>query len=157
MKYYYKLFTIIITTLVAANWGLFAQNIDAYSEIQSELGFLFENLDKSRVPTGFLLENAIDHTDLSLYDGQLSDNNYVDLPTFECILKTLKSSSVRNTSISSLDVNNTIRNMIENSEDVVALCMFSICCHAREWKDLSGWAYITPTALLWKNLLAAST
>ena len=119
MKHFYKLLTIFVTIIVSANSRLYAQNIEAYSEIRSELDHLFENLDKNRIPTGFLLENAIDHTDLSLYDGQLSDNNYVDLPTFECILKTLKSSSVRNTSISSLDVNNTIHNMIENSEDDV--------------------------------------
>ena len=90
MKHFYKLLTIFVTIIVSANSRLYAQNIEAYNEIRSELDHLFENLDKNRIPTGFLLENAIDHTDLTLYDGQLSDNNYVDLPTFECLLKTLK-------------------------------------------------------------------
>ena len=120
MKHLYKLLTIFVTIIVSANSRLYAQNIEAYSEIRSELDHLFENLDKNRIPTGYLLENAIDYIDLTPYSGQLSDTNYVDLPIFESILKTLQSSSVRsNTSLSGVDINGTIHNMLEDNEDEV--------------------------------------
>ena len=63
--------------------------------VRSSLDNMFENLDKSNVPTGLLLDYAIDLVDLSKYSGkELSDSNLVNYQTFKDILGSIRSSSV---------------------------------------------------------------
>ncbi len=57
---------------------------------------MFQPLEKDRVPTGFLLDYAIDLVDFTQYDGTtLTDSNYVSLTTYEDILHSLHSASER--------------------------------------------------------------
>ena len=56
---------------------------------------MFANLDKDRIPTGLLLDYAIDTIDLSDYDGSnLTDSTYVDRVILGDILNILNSASV---------------------------------------------------------------
>lgn len=61
-------------------------NISAQSSTnvnaRSQLDNMFEDLDKNRIPTGFLLDYAIDLLDIEPYNGLgLTNQNYV----FNCI------------------------------------------------------------------------
>ena len=56
---------------------------------------MFENLDKTKVPTGLLLDYAVDMVDLSYYDGtELTDENYVDNILLDDILRSIRSAAV---------------------------------------------------------------
>lgn len=81
---------IIIITNVSAQ-----TSVSSLSSIRSELNAMFANLDKDRIPTGLLLDYAIDTIDLSDYDGSnLTDSTYVDRVILGDILNTLNSASV---------------------------------------------------------------
>ena len=75
---------------------------NAYSQssykMRERLDYMFQPLEKDRVPTGFLLDYAIDLVDLTQYDGTtLTDSNYVSLTTYEDILHSLHSACVQTT------------------------------------------------------------
>lgn len=60
--------------------------------MRERLDYMFQTLEKDRVPTGFLLDYAIDLVDIAQYDGTtLTDSNYVSLYTYEDILHSLHS------------------------------------------------------------------
>lgn len=115
MKNILSYFSLLLALMLTSN--TFAQNIGYEDDIRSDLNNLFLNIDKSRISTGFLKEYAVETIDMFQYGGQLSDSNYVDLSTFESILKTLKSSTVRNTSLSTVDVADVIRTMSGSRDD----------------------------------------
>lgn len=61
---------------------------------------MFESLDKSKVPTGYLLDYAMDLVEFERYNGtELTDSNYVDISVFEDILSSLKSASTGTTTL----------------------------------------------------------
>lgn len=70
-------------------------SLEENSIIRGSLDEMFEDLDKTKVPTRLLLDYAVDLVDLSYYDGtMLTDSNYVNLQTFEDILRSIRSASV---------------------------------------------------------------
>src|SRR5690554_451774 len=58
-------------------------------EWTAQINAVFENLDKSKVPHGILLDYAMEFTDVTAYDGRLTDSTYVDVNVFGNIYKTL--------------------------------------------------------------------
>lgn len=72
-----------------------AQTITSNEVVRSSLDEMFEDLDKSKVPTGYLLDYAMDLVEFDRYNGmELTDSNYVTSPIFEEILLSIKSASV---------------------------------------------------------------
>ena len=70
-------------------------SIEENDIVRSALDEMFEDLDKSRVPTGYLLDYAVDLVELSDYDGtELTDSNYVDRALLADILRSVRSASV---------------------------------------------------------------
>ncbi len=75
------------------------ESIEENAAVRTALDEMFENLNKGRIITGFLQDYAVDLVDFHNYDGVLlTDSNYVDANTFVDILKSVKSSSVRDQS-----------------------------------------------------------
>lgn len=75
-------------------------SLDLYSQdtnsVRQRLNYMFQPLEKNKVPTGFLLDYAIDLVDFTQYDGSiLTDSNYISLPLYEDILHSLYSACVR--------------------------------------------------------------
>lgn len=72
-----------------------AQTITSNEVVRSSLDEMFEDLDKSKVPTGYLLDYAMDLVEFDRYNGmELTDSNYVTIPIFEEILLSVRSASV---------------------------------------------------------------
>lgn len=71
------------------------ENVTDNELVRSSLDRMFENLDKTRVPTGLLLDYAVDIVDFEKYDGQsLIDSNYVTAVTFGDVLRSVNSAAV---------------------------------------------------------------
>lgn len=66
------------------------------NNLRIELDYMFSKLNRSIVPTGLLIDNAIEYENLDKFDGNknLQDNNICDVITYDKIIKTLKSSSL---------------------------------------------------------------
>ena len=71
MKNRNELFAAMIAVAVAClgNSALAQTSIEENDIVRSALDEMFEDLDKSRVPTGYLLDYAVDLVELSDYDG----------------------------------------------------------------------------------------
>lgn len=115
----YTLF--ILWTL--CRWDVaFAQtSIEENYIVRTSIDEMFEELDKTRVPTNLLLDYAVDLVDLSTYDGKiLTDSNYVNIQTFEDILRSIRSASTNKASFR--DVNAAIESfktpLVDNSVNV---------------------------------------
>ena len=74
----------------------YAQSHDImYEEVREKLDDMFKYLDKSRVPTGYLLDYAVDLVDLFPYSGdELTDENYTDISISQDVLSTIRSASL---------------------------------------------------------------
>ncbi|MCM1199422.1 MAG: putative lipase, partial [Clostridium sp.] len=76
-------------------YAIHAQEIEENAAVREILDNMYENLDKSKVPTGLLLDYAFDLVDFDRYDGsELSDSNFVERTTFECLLRSIRSAAV---------------------------------------------------------------
>ena len=74
--------------------GTRAQSLDDYSALRTELDAMFEDLDKTKIITGLLLDYAVDLVDLSLFDGEnMSDSSTVNYATLQYILYTISSAA----------------------------------------------------------------
>ena len=72
--------------------------------VRTSLDEMFEDLDKTKIPTSLLLDYAVDLVDLSYYDGtMLTDSNYVNLKTFEDILRSIRSASVNKSTFTNIN------------------------------------------------------
>lgn len=67
---------------------LFAQ-LQVDDTWSNEINPIFQNLDKSRVTSGILLDYAMEFTDVPAYNGTLTDSTYVNVNTVGDIYKTL--------------------------------------------------------------------
>ncbi len=75
------------------------------SQVRQYLDRLFEHTQLDKVPTGFLLDYAIDLVDFNNFSGEaLTDSNYVSATTFETILASIKSADVTHNHLSDLKV-----------------------------------------------------
>lgn len=69
--------------------------VEDNQEVRNWLDNMFQHLDKSKVPHGFLRDYAFELADLDIYNGrELNDTNYVNRIAFENLLRTIRSSSV---------------------------------------------------------------
>lgn len=95
MKRKTTLFQLLALLMLMVSVDSFSQNV---SSVRQRLNYIFQPLEKNRVPTGFLLDYAIDLVDFTQYDGAiLTDSNYVSLPIYEDILHSLYPACVRPT------------------------------------------------------------
>lgn len=82
------------------NTKLYAQTLEDEAVVHAQLQEMFSSLDKTKVPTGLLLDYAVNTVDFSLYNGvSFVDSCRVNYPTFECILHSVRSSSVVSTTL----------------------------------------------------------
>ena len=81
--------------IFASTLVLDAQNsLEENAVIREQLDAMFSNLDKTKVPTGLLLDYAVNLVDLSEYVGNITEDNCVTLSVFDNILRTIRSSAV---------------------------------------------------------------
>ena len=82
---------------------LLAQELEDNPVFKQNAEHMFEHTDRNKIPTGILLDYGMDLIDFTLYDGALiADSNYVDIPVFESMLRSIRSSTMRGTFISSV-------------------------------------------------------
>jgi len=81
---------LFLTTLFSCL--VYSQKED-YREIDrewaKEINAVFENLDKRKIPHGILLDYAMEFTDVTAYNGTLTDSTAVNSSVFSNIYKTL--------------------------------------------------------------------
>lgn len=88
--------SILFFIMSASTYG--QTSITENEVVRASLDKMFMNLDKSKVPTGLLLDYAIDIVDFEKYDGrELTDSNYVSPSILENILRSVNSASVTST------------------------------------------------------------
>lgn len=89
----YKL--LICISLMLFNQVSFSQNIEDNEIVRTDLNAIFQNLDKSRIPTGYLRDYAFELIDFDLFNGvNMTDSNYVDATVLEMMLRSISSSAV---------------------------------------------------------------
>lgn len=95
MKAAIKLLYILIFSNILGITTAAGQSVEKNSIVREDLNIMFEHLDKSKVPTGILLDYGMDLVDFDKYDGYtVCDSNYVDSETFVSILQSVSSSRV---------------------------------------------------------------
>jgi hypothetical protein len=88
-----KRFRFFITLLVIA-CNLSAQN--SAQGLIDQLNYVFQNLDKSRISTGFLSDYGIQVIDPVYFNGIPADSNYVDMETWKILYSVMFSSKINN-------------------------------------------------------------
>ena len=64
------------------------QNVN--NEYSNRMGYIFQHLEKNRIPHGILLEQSIDYIDLTHFSGQsINNNNWLDIHKYRDIYYTL--------------------------------------------------------------------
>ena len=87
--------TVLAISIFAYPMAKAQTSIEENPVVRDALDSMFENLDKTKVPTGLLLDYAVDMVDLSYYDGtELTDENYVDNILLDDILRSIRSAAV---------------------------------------------------------------
>jgi hypothetical protein len=62
-------------------------NVD--NQWKNSINPIFENLDKTKIQSGMLLDYAMEFTDVKAYNGMLTDTTYIDANVMGDIYKTL--------------------------------------------------------------------
>lgn len=84
----------IIGLFICFTGVLYAQSVSV-SSIKTQLDAMFSGLDKTKVPTGFLWDTAVNLVDSEAYNGSaLTDSNYVSLSIMGDMLQSINSASV---------------------------------------------------------------
>ncbi len=68
-----QIILVLVVTLLSMQ--IFAQNSEA--AVQAQLNSIFSNIDKSQIPSGYLSEYGGDFVEKRLYNGVLSDSNFI--------------------------------------------------------------------------------
>ena len=88
-------YTLINVILLCVNIVLCAQSITSNEVVRDKLNAMFDDLDKTKIPTGYLLDYAMDLVEFDRYNGMaLTDSNFVTLQIFEELLLSINSASV---------------------------------------------------------------
>ena len=83
---------LILPLLMVGSIISYSQNL---SNIKSQLSAMFAGLDKSRVPTGYLWDTAVNLIEGEAYNGSaLTDSNLVSLPLMADMLYSINTASV---------------------------------------------------------------
>ena len=73
--------------------ALFCQNLTAQIHVDNQwkniINPIFNNLDKSKIQSGILLDYAMEFTDVPAYNGITTDTTYIDANILGSIYKTL--------------------------------------------------------------------
>ena len=94
MKKFSHITLALISTLIAGSVHA-QESIEDNTIVRSSLDKMFQHLDKAKVPTGLLLDYAMDLVDFDKYSGKyLSDSNYVSISDFQDMLRSIRSASV---------------------------------------------------------------
>ena len=80
-------------SLLFISIGVFAQN-EINSEFAAKMNAAFQTLEKNRVPFGLLKDQAFEFTELSAYNGIVTDTNYVTPVAIKQIYNTLLSARI---------------------------------------------------------------
>ena len=77
----------------------FTQRTHAYDDLRNTLDYMFAKIDQNAVPTGYLIDYAIEYENLDKYSGRENTSTMqCDIVTYAKIVKTLFSSSLGKTS-----------------------------------------------------------
>lgn len=116
---------IILHSLCLIGLTLSAQNIEDNEAVRIYLDNYFENIDKTRIPTGYLKEYAFELIDFNTYDGlSLTDNNSVNLSTLEMMLRSIRSAAVGTKPFN--DVSTVLSSLVTNNSNVpVAIALYN--------------------------------
>ena len=93
MKQIFTKAIILLVLFFCESKNLFAQ-AEINTEFTNRMNYVFSLLDKSKVPTGFLLDYAMEFAELKCYNGVLTDTNKVSVGTLRDIYKTLWFSAI---------------------------------------------------------------
>lgn len=109
-----------VLLLVSSLNVLYARAQSRFEEnviVRSSLDKMFENLDKSKVSTGLLLDYAMDLIDFEKYNGKfLADSNYVSIMDFQDMLSSVYSAHLEKSGIG--NVTEIIDNFVRKSDNV---------------------------------------
>ena len=84
----------IVSLSLLSGCLLYAQT-SSLSGVKSQLNTMFSGLDKTKVPTGYLWDTAVNLIEGANYDGTaLTDSNFVSLPVMGDMLTSINSASV---------------------------------------------------------------
>lgn len=90
-----KFFASILLVQVFFCLHLKAQSID---ELRNKLNYVFQNIDKSQVPTGYLEEYGPGFVPFKPFNGILTDSNRLDMDLWEILYGSIKNSLIYGTS-----------------------------------------------------------
>uniref|UniRef100_UPI00404B779C hypothetical protein n=1 Tax=Flavobacterium sp. TaxID=239 RepID=UPI00404B779C len=79
-KFSYLLFLLPLLTMAQIN-------VD--NRWKNAINPIFENLNKSKIPSGMLLDYAMEFTDVTAYNGVLTDSTFINTHVMGEIYKTL--------------------------------------------------------------------
>ena len=68
--------------------------INVNNEWKISINTTFQNLDKTKISSGLLLDYAMEFTDVTAYNGVLTDTTYIDINVMGDIYKTLFMSKI---------------------------------------------------------------
>ena len=68
--------------------------INVNNDWKNSINATFQNLDKTKISSGMLLDYAMEFTDVTAYNGVLTDSTYIDINVIGDIYKTLFMSKV---------------------------------------------------------------
>jgi len=114
-----KIFSLLFATILSVSY------IVAQKDYLSEINYIFDKLDKSRIETGLLSDYGTHLIELKYYDGVLSDSNFVNISTFYKLYCGLYSSKI-NTNANKLLLPDTVISRIKNAicnEKTVSVAM----------------------------------
>ena len=102
----FVLCVVLLPTFVAAQ---------DFTSVKTQLNAMFSGLEKSRVPTGFLWDTAVNLIEAEDYNGlSLTDSNYVDMSRLYDMIRSINSASVW---ADTLDVGAAISGIQNNSSE----------------------------------------
>ena len=115
---------ILIIIFIIIETSVFAQRLEDNPVVRDYLDEMFEDIDKSRIPTGYLREFAFDLVDFDTYDGvELTDSNYVTPTVIEMILRSIRSAAVGTKPFENV-VNELNELNVETNEIPVAIVLY---------------------------------
>ena len=115
------LYSLLILSAISA---AAQSNNSSLSAIRSYLDEMFSTLDKTKVPTGFLSDYAVNLVDFNNYSGQLVDSNYVDAACYADILYSINSSKVSGDSLAIYSTINTFHQGATQSSLKASIALF---------------------------------
>ena len=120
-----RLFVFFLLIILPLRPAALAQSVQ--SDIGSALESMFENMDlsSSRVPTGYLLDRAVEFTDISLYNGaSLTSDNYSDITIYRNAVFAMNSARV-NSAAAAYDADLVTDSLADTSAVNLGIALFN--------------------------------